>query len=99
MGPDLRGAPAARLRGRTFYGIIVACVIAGALILATAGRADLESAGGRPMGRRIWEGVADHFVVPICVMIGATFGGLLGLATAIVLDFRARRRRSNPSLR
>jgi hypothetical protein len=85
-------APVSRLRARVFYGIIVAGVLAGAVACAATGWIYLESATAKPTGRRIWDGVAEQFVVPICVMIGATFGGLLGLLTAIAADFRTRRR-------
>jgi hypothetical protein len=85
----------ARLRARDFYGIIVAGVLVGAIACAATGWIYLESGTGKPTGRRIWDGVAEQFVVPICTMVGATFGGLLGLATAIAMDFRTRQRQSN----
>ena len=53
---------------------------------AATGWAYIEWNAGKPTGRRIWDGIAEHFVVPISVMIGATFGGLTGLAAAIGLD-------------
>jgi len=84
-----------RLPARLFFGVIIAGVVLGSLVCAAAGWWYLEFSGTRPTGRRVWDGVAEQFVVPICVMIGATFGGLLGLVTAIALDVRARRRRSN----
>lgn len=83
-----------RLPVRVFYVVIVAGVVLGSLVCAGSGWWYLEFSGTRPTGRRVWDGVADHFVVPICVMIGSTFGGLLGLVIAIALDFRSRRRRS-----
>jgi hypothetical protein len=43
-------------------------------------------------GLRIWDNIAAEFVTPICAMVGATFGGLLGLLTGIALESRARRR-------
>jgi hypothetical protein len=77
-----------------FYGIIVAGVVLGAGLSAVAGWAYIEWSEGKPTGRRIWDGNAEHFVVPISVMMGATFGGLAGLAAAIGLDLSARRRPS-----
>ena len=74
------------LKGCAFYGLIVAGVVIGAGFCAAAGWGYLESPGAKPTGHRIWEGVAEQFVLPICVMIGATFGGLLGLATAIAAE-------------
>src|SRR4029450_7622737 len=88
VGPPARRS---RLRAQAFYGIIVAGVILGAAICAASGWAYLESNARKPTGRGIWDGVAGQFVLPICAMIGATFGGLLGLATAVVLDTRALR--------
>jgi hypothetical protein len=84
--------PRPRLSHYAFYGLIVAGVVIGAVACAAAGWGYLESPGSKPTGHRIWEGVAEQFVLPICVMVGATFGGLLGLATAIAADFRVRRR-------
>jgi hypothetical protein len=85
-------ADPSRLRSRTFYGIILAAVAVGAVICAAGGWTYLESNAQRPTGRRIWDGAAEQFVLPICVMIGATFGGLAGLTTAILIDSRGRRR-------
>src|SRR5262245_24856713 len=88
-----------RLRGRAFYGIIVAGVVLGAVLCAATGWAYIELGEGKPTGRRIWDGIAEHFVVPISLMIGATFGGLIGLAAAIGLELRARRRESRTAPR
>jgi hypothetical protein len=81
-----------RLRSRFFYGIILAAVGLGAVICAASGWTYLESNAGRPTGRRIWHGAAEQFVLPISAMIGATFGGLAGLAMAILIDSRLRHR-------
>jgi hypothetical protein len=81
-----------RLRGRFFYGIIVAGVVFGAALSAATGWALLEWGAEKPTGRRIWDGIAEQFVVPISAMIGATFGGLAGLAAAIGVDLGVRRR-------
>jgi hypothetical protein len=81
-----------RLPAWVFYGVIVAGVVVGALGCTASGWWYVEYAGARPTGRRVWDGVADQFVVPICVMIGATFGGLLGVAVAIAWDRRRSRR-------
>jgi len=81
-----------RLPPRSFYGIILAAVALGAVICAAGGWSYLESNALRPTGRRIWDGTAEQFVLPICVMIGATFGGLAGLTIAILIDSRGRPR-------
>jgi hypothetical protein len=85
------GDHAARLPARLYYGVIVAGVLVGIAACAATGWAYLEWDAGRPTGMRIWDGVADRFVVPICAMVGATFGGLLGVAAAVVWDLRRRR--------
>ena len=82
-----------RLPARVFYGLIVAGVVLGALVCAAAGWASLEFGNTKPTGRRIWDGIADQFVVPVCVMVGATFGGLMGVAAAIACDKQVQRRR------
>jgi hypothetical protein len=69
-------------------------MLVGAVACAATGWIYLESGTAKPTGRRIWDGVAEQFVVPICSMIGATFGGLLGLAIAFAIDFQTRRRHS-----
>jgi hypothetical protein len=70
-------------------------VLLGAIASAATAWIYLESGTAKPTGRRIWDGIADQFVVPISLMVGATFGGLLGLVTAIAADLRTRRRHSN----
>jgi hypothetical protein len=94
MSPVHSNGARPRLRGRVFYGIIAAGVVLGAAASAGMGWAYLEWSAGKPTGRRIWDGLAVHFVVPISVMMGATFGGLAGVAAAIGLDLSARRRES-----
>jgi uncharacterized membrane protein YhhN len=81
-----------RLPARLFYGVVVMGVMLGALGCAAAGWWYLRFSEARPTGRRVWDGVAEEFVVPICVMIGATFGGLIGVAAAIALDRRVQRK-------
>lgn len=90
-----RGGPAAgapRLPARTFYGVIVAGVALGVCLSGSAAWAYLQAGDRDPTSRRIWGDVARDFVVPIAVMVGATFGGLAGFAAAVALDLvRARR--------
>ena len=49
---------------------------------AAAGWAYLHFGDRKPTGRRIWDADAGDFVIPVCVMIGATFGGLAGVLWA-----------------
>lgn len=86
------GAGSACLPAGVFYGLIVAGVILGMSACAAGGWLDLKYGDAKPAGRRIWDGIADQFLVPVCVMIGATFGGLLGVALAITCDRQARKR-------
>jgi hypothetical protein len=79
-----------RLSARSYYGIIVSGVVLGVLICGMAGWGYAHSSDARPTGRRIWETDAKDFVVPVCIMIGATFGGLAGVFAAIGLDQRRR---------
>lgn len=78
-----------RLPARVFYGVIVAGVLLGIAVCAVAGWWYLNSGDAKPTGRRIWDADAEAFVIPICVMIGATFGGLAGVAAAVLWDRRA----------
>jgi hypothetical protein len=89
------GARRARLPARLFYGLILGGVLLGAAAFAAAGWSYLAFGDARPTGRRVWDGIADQFVVPISAMIGATFGGLLGVVAAVGLDARRRRRRGS----
>ena len=67
-----------RLPAGIFYGVIVGGVVLGLALSAVAGWSYLTFGKTKPAGRRIWDGIADEFVIPVCVMVGATFGGLLG---------------------
>lgn len=75
-----------RLSARVFYGIIVAGVLFGIAACVAAGWAYLELGDRKPTGRRIWDSEAESFVIPICVMVGATFGGMAGVAAAVMLE-------------
>jgi hypothetical protein len=72
-----------------FYGLIVAGVLLGVAVSAAAGWVYLEFGDARPTGRRIWDADAAAFVIPVCVVVGATFGGLAGVLAAVLLDRRA----------
>jgi hypothetical protein len=85
---------APRLSARVFYGIIIAGVLLGMAAAVGAGWLYLESDSARPTGRRIWDGDAATFVIPICVMVGATFGGMLGVGAAVLIEIASRRRKS-----
>lgn len=80
------------LNAGTFYAVIVSGVIMGALLCAIAGWYYLQFGDQRPNGRRIWDTDATSFIIPISVMIGATFGGLLGVGLAIAWDWRSQTR-------
>jgi len=85
-------AKIARLPARVFYGLVVASVLVGMIACAVGGGFYLVYGDTKPTGWRIWDGQADQFLFPVCIMIGATFGGLLGVAMAIVGDNHIRKR-------
>src|SRR5687768_6681500 len=86
-GPEA-GAKKPRLPARVFYGVIVAGVLLGGLAAAAGGWLYLESGEAAPTGRRVWGDVASGFVIPVGVMMGATFGGIAGFLLAVVLERR-----------
>ncbi len=69
-----------------FYGSIIAGLILGIAVCVLAGWSYLQVGDRKPTGRRIWDSNAEDFVIPICAMIGATFGGLAGVGAAIAWD-------------
>jgi hypothetical protein len=81
-----------RLPARAFYGIILAGVLLGAFAAGGAAWAYLAFGADRPDARQIWGDVADTFVVPVAVMVGATFGGLIGVGAAVLLSVRIHSR-------
>lgn len=83
-------APSARLPAGVFYLVIAVGLLGGAALSAAAGWYYLNFGTQLPTGRRIWDADAASFVIPICVMIGATFGGLVGVGLAIAWDWRTR---------
>lgn len=85
------------LPARVYYGVIVAGVVFGVALAVFGGYMYLESGDRKPAGRRIWDGAAEGFVLPICAMVGGTFGGLAGFAAAAVLEARGRRTDGNQS--
>jgi hypothetical protein len=80
--------PGPRLRARTFYGLIAAGVALGAAAAGGGAWAYLARGDARPDGRRVLADVAADVVIPVAVMMGGTFGGLAGVATAVLLDRR-----------
>lgn len=86
------GAGSAGLPASVFYGVIIAGIILGIAACMMGGWIYLDCGAEKPVGRRIWAGIADQLLVPVCVMIGATFGGLAGVALAIACDSRFRKR-------
>jgi len=82
-----------RLPARVFYGLIVAGVLLGIGLCGSAAWAYLEEGDREPTGRRIWGDVAKEFVIPLAVMMGSTFGGLMGFAVAVVCEWRTARTR------
>jgi hypothetical protein len=80
-----------QLSARVFYGLILAGVVLGVIISSVGGWLYLlDSAHQKPTGRRIWETEAEQFVIPVCVMIGGTFGGVLGVASAVLWQLKLR---------
>jgi hypothetical protein len=77
------------LSGRVFYGVIVAGVLLGAAAALASGWAHLSPDAAEPDRPRVGPGWIGVFVLAVCGMVGATFGGLLGLAAAVLLDRRA----------
>jgi hypothetical protein len=77
-----------RLRARTYYTVIAAGVALGAGIAGGGASASLVDGNAKPDGRRVLADVADELVVPVAVMMGGTFGGLVGVAAAVALDRR-----------
>jgi hypothetical protein len=77
-----------RLSARIFYGILVAGVALGALVAGVGAALYLAEGEREPTGHRVWGDVAKSFVVPIAVMMGSTFGGLVAFAIAAVWDRR-----------
>jgi NhaP-type Na+/H+ or K+/H+ antiporter len=74
-----------------FYGVIVAGVLLGLALAVFGGWRYLEAGDRKPTGRRTLDGAAEVVVIPVCAMIGATFGGLAGFATAAVWERRRTR--------
>jgi hypothetical protein len=70
------------LPAKLYYGIILSGLLFGMFSCSLGGWLYLES-DGKPTGRGIWDESASQFVIPICAIIGATFGGLAGVATAV----------------
>jgi len=62
------------------------------MVCGCAAWAYTEAGDREPTARRIWGDVAMTFVVPLGVMVGATFGGLAGFASAVIWDKRRDRR-------
>lgn len=86
-GPTVEGTKS-RLSARVFYGVIVAGLLLGIAVCTASGWAYLEYGERKPTGRRIWDSMAAEFVIPVCAIVGATFGGMLGVVAAVVWDSR-----------
>lgn len=76
-----------RLPARAYYAVIAAGVVGGAAVAGGAGWV-FVARGGEADGRRVLADVANELVVPLAAMMGATFGGLAGVAAAVALDRR-----------
>src|SRR5271156_1600414 len=72
------------LSSRLFYGIILMGLWLGLFASCSGGWVYLQG-DRKPSGRGIWEESAGQFVIPICAIVGATFGGLAGVAAAVGL--------------
>jgi len=75
-----------------FYGVTAACVLVGMMTCAAGDWFYLLYGDASPTGLRMWDGQADQFLLSVCAVIGAIFGGLLGVAMAIVGDNQVRKR-------
>jgi hypothetical protein len=75
-----------RLASLIFYGVILSGLLLGGICFSLGGWLYIESSEQKPSGLRIWEGYSEHFVIPICAMLGATFGGLFGVGIAVFWD-------------
>ncbi len=80
-----------RLPASSFYGLIVFGVLAGVGLAAFGAWLYLEAGDRVPTGRRIWADLGASFVVPVAVMVGGTFGGLAGLAAAVISEKWSRK--------
>jgi hypothetical protein len=74
-----------RLSAGIFYGIILGGLFLGIVTFCLGGWAYLEFSDRTPTGHRIWDGIARLLVIPICAMIGATFGGLVGVGVSVLI--------------
>lgn len=83
------------LRTGTFYGIILSGLLLGMFASCLGGWLYLKG-DSKPTGRGIWDESASAFVIPICAIIGATFGGLAGVGTAVGLTAYRRARIVGP---
>ena len=92
MGPPANS----RLSARAFYGLIVAGVVAGSLLASLGAWAYLREGSQNPEALRVWGDVAADLVIPIAAMMGGTFGGLAGVAAAVLLDRAGRTRTEAP---
>ena len=74
------------ISARTFYGIILAGFALGIGLAAGSAWAYHTVGGRHAEGRGVYDGIADALVLPVAVMAGATFGGLAGVAAAVVVE-------------
>jgi hypothetical protein len=81
----------ARLPARVFYGVLLAGVLLGSCVCGTAAWA-YTAAGDREPTSRLWSDNAMSLVVPVGVMVGATFGGITAFAIAVIWEKRRVRR-------
>jgi hypothetical protein len=70
-----------RLSSKVFYGIIASCFFLGLTASCMGGWTYLQG-DLKPTSRGIWEDTSTQFLIPVCAMIGATFGGLTGVLLA-----------------
>lgn len=86
MGSSEASGARSRLSARAFYGVIAAGVVVGSLLAAVGAWAYLREGSRSPEALRVWGDVAADLLIPIAAMMGGTFGGLAGVAAAVLLD-------------
>jgi hypothetical protein len=67
-----------------FYGIILGGLMSGLASCCLGGWQYLEQ-NSKAVNGSVGDDIAVYFIVPVCAIVGATFGGLIGVSLAIGL--------------